>query len=141
MNVSFDSILDIYRKFKPHIINYSIPSDSKTFTILSALNILVKDYVTFNTKVTSENRLLHIEAEESTSRLHYNHLTGRPVDVSTLDYLTASATTATTTTNASTNTQACNREYRNHVEARAASSNLHNDNAYIIEREWSALQQ
>lgn len=125
MNVNFDSIINIYKKFKPTIVNYTIPTDSKTFTILSVLNILVKEYVTFDAKIADKKNLIH-ELDTSTSsdtRLHYDHLTGRSITSSTLQTLTSPTTTSLV-----------GQEYRKHVQYDGPSLNLNNDNVFITSR-------
>nr|AHW98269.1 PIF-4 [Nilaparvata lugens endogenous nudivirus] len=49
LSLNYDSILNPYIRLPAKHIDYSI-GDTKTFTILSALNILVKKWITFNTE-------------------------------------------------------------------------------------------
>lgn len=124
MNVSFDSIINVYKKFKPTIVNYTIPTDSKTFTILSVLNILVKEYVTFDARIADKKKLIHeLDETSSDTRLHYDHLTGRAITSETLQTLTSPTTTTSTS-----------QEYRKHVQYDGPSLNVNNDNVFITTR-------
>lgn len=126
MNVNFDSIVNIYKKFKSTVVNYTIPTDSKTFTILSVLNILVKDYITFDAKTANNKKVIH-ESDASTSsntRLHYDRLTGRSITSSALKKLTSPPTTSSL----------LNQQYLKHMQSDGPSLDLSNDNVFIPSR-------
>lgn len=124
MNVSFDSIKRVYERFEPIIVIYTIPTDSNKFTVLSALNLLVKEYITFNVNVTNEKRVSHLLDGVFTTRTHYDHLTGRELDVTVLEALTSSPTIESSLIE----------PYKKHVQITQPSLNLQNDNIFIQER-------
>lgn len=129
MNVNFDSIINVYKKFKPTIVNYTIPTDSKTFTIISVLNKLVDGYITFDTKVTEKRNLIHEVSASSFSsssldtRLHYDHLTGRSISASTLQTLTSPTTTSVLA-----------QQYRRHMQYDGPSLNVTDNHVFIPSR-------
>lgn len=141
MNVNFDAILTIYKKYKPHIINYTIPTNTQTFTILSALNLLVKKYVTFDVTNNSNRRnLIYIDNENSANdvdgnRKHYNHINGRPVDSTTFTYYTSP-----TSISKSYSHNHLLEQYKKHTHSDLKSNNLHNDIVHIPDRLWQRLQ-
>lgn len=61
LNVHFDAILNSYMEFEPKYVPYEITT--KKFTILSSINILVQEWITFNlqekTNILSNNIELH----------------------------------------------------------------------------------
>lgn len=94
--MSFDSILDTYTRGQiPKIVSYEFAGT--TFTILSALNILVKDWVTFDiTTVDIKRNLIQVELEEDDQPIR--HRVRRQLQSSDVIQLTNQTTTSSTIT-------------------------------------------
>lgn len=71
LKLNLNSILQHYQRDRtPYIVNYSI--ETTTFTILSAINLLAREYITFNIADTSTNATPVITNKHT----HYSKMNG-----------------------------------------------------------------
>lgn len=66
LKLDFMSIMDLYVEGHiPKIVPYDIPEDATSFTILTALNLLVKDWITFDIEQDARITIYHLPSKDN----------------------------------------------------------------------------
>lgn len=118
LNINVDNLINVYKKYKMYTVDYTIPIDTQKFTILSALNILTKNYITFDTDILQTRTLnYNDDTDNAPQRNHYNSQTGRQISNENFIKITTNNRT-------SDNHNKLLSEYRVHVGTKQQNYNL-----------------